>query len=90
MERFGNRHCRGIHRFFDSYDKAKAHLDAGAKRVVISAPVKDDNTLTFTPNVCIGDISKFKITSNASCTTNAITPIMSILIQKIPALKKPF
>ncbi len=73
--------------FFDSYDKAKAHLDAGAKRVVISAPVKDDNALTFTPNVCSGDISKFKITSNASCTTNAITPVISIL-SKNPGIEK--
>ena len=73
--------------FFDSYDKAKTHLDAGTKRVVISAPVKGDDVLTFTPNVCVDDISKFKITSNASCTTNAITPIMSILSKK-PGIKK--
>lgn len=73
--------------FFDSYQKAKAHLDAGAKRVVISAPIKDDDTLTFTPNICDGDISKFKITSNASCTTNAITPLISILA-KNPGIKK--
>ena len=73
--------------FFDSYDKAKAHLDAGAKRVVISAPVKDDEVLTFTPNVIVDDISQFKITSNASCTTNAITPIMSILT-KNPGIEK--
>ena len=73
--------------FFDSYDKAKTHLDAGAKRVVITAPVKDDMALTFTPNVCDGDISKFKITSNASCTTNAITPLISILA-KNPGVKK--
>ena len=73
--------------FFDSYDKAKVHLDAGAKRVVITAPVKDDMALTFTPNVCAGDISKFKITSNASCTTNAITPLISILA-KNPGVKK--
>jgi len=73
--------------FFDSYDKAKVHLDAGAKRVVVSAPVKDEKTLTFTPNICAGDISKFKITSNASCTTNAVTPLISIL-SKNPGIKK--
>ena len=72
---------------FDSYDKAKAHLDAGAKRVVITAPVKDDMALTFTPNVYPEDISKSKITSNASCTTNAITPLISILA-KNPGVKK--
>ena len=73
--------------FFDSYDKAKSHLDAGAKRVVITAPVKDDMALTFTPNINTGDIAKFKITSNASCTTNAITPLISILA-KNPGIKK--
>jgi len=73
--------------FFDSYDKAKAHLDAGAKRVVITAPVKDDMVITFTPNVYPEDISKSKITSNASCTTNAITPLISILA-KNPGIKK--
>src|SRR3989338_3174413 len=72
---------------FDSYDKAKAHLEAGAKRVVITAPVKDDIALTFTPNIYPEDISKFKITSNASCTTNAITPLISILA-KNPGIKK--
>ena len=75
--------------FFDSYDKAKSHLDAGAKRVVITAPVKDDMALTFTPNINTGDIAKFKITSNASCTTNATTPLISILA-KNPGIKKPF
>ena len=73
--------------FFDSYEKAKLHLEAGAKRVVVTAPIKDDLTLTFTPNVYSGDVSKFKITSNASCTTNAITPLISILA-KNPGIKK--
>jgi glyceraldehyde 3-phosphate dehydrogenase len=67
---------------FASYEKSKAHLDAGAKRVVISAPVKDaDETATSTPNVNIGTLEKSKITSNASCTTNAITPIASIMLK---------
>ena len=87
VERFRHRCSRGIHRIFDSYDKAKAHLDAGAKRVVITAPVKDDMAITFTPNVYSEDISKSKITSNASCTTNAITPLISILA-KNPGIKK--
>ena len=73
--------------FFASYEKSKVHLKAGAKRVVISAPVEDDDTLTFTPNVCSGDIAKFKITSNASCTTNAVTPILAIMAQN-PGIKK--
>lgn len=79
--------------FFASYEKSKAHLEAGAKRVVISAPVENDSSagsgqvLTFTPNVCFNDISKFKITSNASCTTNAVTPIIAIMSQN-PGVKK--
>lgn len=72
--------------FFTSYEKAKAHLDAGAKRVVITAPASGD-VLTFTPNIIPGDISKFKITSNASCTTNAVTPVLKIML-KNPGVKK--
>lgn len=78
--------------FFTSYEKAQAHLRAGAKRVVISAPSKDDEdspekALMFTPNVCAGDIAKNKITSNASCTTNATMPLVAIF-GKNPGIKK--
>ncbi|MCK6462596.1 MAG: type I glyceraldehyde-3-phosphate dehydrogenase [Candidatus Pacebacteria bacterium] len=69
--------------FFDSYEKSEPHLNVGAKRVVITAPVKDDKTLTFTPEVCSKDIAKFKITSNASCTTNAVTPVLAILDEEL-------
>ena len=59
----------------------------GAKRVVLSAPAKDENeTVTATPNVNIAAMEKSKITSNASCTTNAITPIASIM-SKNPGIK---
>lgn len=65
--------------FFTDPAKAKAHLDAGAKRVVISAPAKGDGAET----ILIGaNEEKFKgcqITSNASCTTNAASPIIGIL-----------
>ena len=72
---------------FRSYDKAKAHLDAGAKRVVITAPAKDEGeTVTSTPNVNVDEITKSKITTNASCTTNAITPVATILMVK-PGIK---
>ncbi|MFC1757048.1 type I glyceraldehyde-3-phosphate dehydrogenase [Patescibacteria group bacterium] len=72
---------------FASYEKSKAHLDAGAKRVVITAPVPVDDTeaQTFTPN--IGFVEEGKITSNASCTTNAVTPVASIMM-KNPGVKK--
>lgn len=73
---------------FTSYDKAKAHLDAGAKRVVITAPAKDDGeTKTATPNVGIEFLSQGLITSNASCTTNATTPLAAIMMQD-PGIEK--
>jgi len=73
---------------FESYDKAKMHLDAGAKRVVITAPAKDEGeTATFTPNVGINAIAKSKITSNASCTTNAVAPILAVMMQSVGVKK---
>lgn len=72
---------------FDSRDKAVAHLDAGAKRVVITAPAKDDITPTATPNVFEDILKNDKITANASCTTNAVNPVMSVLMAN-PGIKK--
>jgi len=73
---------------FESYDKAKLHLDAGAKRVVITAPAKDEGeTATFTPNVGIDAVTKSKITSNASCTTNAVAPILAVMMQSVGVKK---
>ncbi|MBI3335143.1 MAG: type I glyceraldehyde-3-phosphate dehydrogenase [Candidatus Portnoybacteria bacterium] len=72
---------------FTSYEKAKAHLDAGAKRVVITAPAKDEATPTATPNVGIDFLSQAPITSNASCTTNATTPVAAIMM-KNPGVQK--
>src|SRR3989338_5012223 len=73
---------------FDSFEKAKPHLEAGAKRVVITAPAHDDNaSVTFTPNVGADLIAKSRITSNASCTTNAATPIAAIMMNE-PGIKK--
>ena len=76
--------------FFASYDKSKAHLNAGAKRVIISAPVKDDPTATegvtgATVLMGVNDatLSSYNITSNASCTTNATSPLIAILKEKI-------
>ena len=70
--------------FFTNGEKAKAHLDAGAKRVVISAPAKGDGVDT----VMVGaNDAKFDtcgpITSNASCTTNAVAPVVGILDEAI-------
>lgn len=72
---------------FTSYEKAKAHLDAGAKRVVLSAPAHDKGeTITATPNVNEAALARSKITTNASCTTNAITPVAAVMIVR-PGVK---
>jgi glyceraldehyde 3-phosphate dehydrogenase len=72
---------------FESYEKAKAHLEAGAKRVVITAPAKDNITPTSTPNIGEEFLKQNKITSNASCTTNAVTPVMAVMMKE-PGIKK--
>ncbi len=72
---------------FESHDKAMPHLDAGAKRVVITAPAKDETTPTATPNVGEEFLKLDKITSNASCTTNVATPVMAVMAAN-PGIKK--
>ena len=72
---------------FTTLEKAKPHLDAGAKRVVITAPAKDDETPTATPNVGTEFLTASKITSNASCTTNATTPVMAVMLEN-PGMEK--
>ncbi len=70
---------------FASYEKAKAHLVAGAKRVVVSAPIKDSpkdagvNGATVLMGVNEEKLKVCDISSNASCTTNAGSPLISIL-----------
>ncbi len=74
---------------FTTYEKAKAHLNAGAKRVVITAPVKDapaddsQATILMGVNCDLLKEGKLTITSNASCTTNAGAPLIQILNEKI-------
>jgi len=72
---------------FTTYEKAESHIKAGAKRVVITAPSNDEKIKTATPNVGIEFLTDYKITSNASCTTNAATPIAAIMM-KNPGIKK--
>ena len=68
---------------FTTYEKAKVHLDAGAKKVVISAPAKDSDGTVQGETILLGvNEEKFgtsDITSNASCTTNAASPLIAIL-----------
>lgn len=66
--------------FFTDADKAKAHIDAGAKRVIISAPAKgEDITLVLGVNENQYDPAKHHIVSNASCTTNCLAPVAKVL-----------
>jgi len=67
--------------FFADYTKANAHVTAGAKHVVITAPVKDDNPLGATVLMGVNDaaVGTCPITSNASCTTNSASPVIAIL-----------
>ena len=68
--------CTG---FFQSVDAAKPHLDAGAKRVLISAPAKGDlKTVVFGVNHDVLT-SDDHIVSNASCTTNCLAPVAKVL-----------
>ena len=70
--------------FFTDPEKAKAHIDAGAKKVVISAPAKGEGakTIVLGVNEEILDENDI-IISNASCTTNCIAPVMKVLEDEI-------
>jgi len=65
---------------FTSREKAKAHLDAGAERVIISAPAENpDVTLVLGVNDAAYDPAKHFVVSNASCTTNCLAPVAKVL-----------
>jgi len=65
--------------FFTKQKDAKLHLKAGARAVVISAPAKDEETQTYVRGVNTGNGVSEKIVSNASCTTNCISPVVSVV-----------
>ncbi|WP_454294864.1 type I glyceraldehyde-3-phosphate dehydrogenase [Salana multivorans] len=66
--------------FFTDAEKAKAHLDAGAKKVIISAPAKnEDATFVIGVNHTDYDPAAHNIISNASCTTNCLAPVAKAL-----------
>ena len=65
---------------FTTTEKASAHLKAGAKKVVISAPAKDKETPTFVIGVNHDKYTKdMQVVSNASCTTNCLAPLVKVI-----------
>lgn len=66
---------------FTEMEDVQKHLHAGAKRVLVTAPCKDEAI----PNIVMGvndeevDLDKFKVVSNASCTTNCLAPVLKVL-----------
>ncbi|MFP7299536.1 glyceraldehyde-3-phosphate dehydrogenase [Neobacillus niacini] len=68
---------------FNSRDKASLHLDAGAKKVIITAPGKDEDiTVVMGVNEDKLDITQHDVISNASCTTNCLAPVAKVLDEK--------
>jgi len=68
---------------FTDATKAKGHIDAGAKKVIISAPAKnEDITIVMGVNDEKYDAAKHNIISNASCTTNCLAPVVHVLLKE--------
>jgi glyceraldehyde 3-phosphate dehydrogenase len=68
---------------FTEAEKAKGHIAAGAKKVIISAPAKgEDITVVMGVNDDKLDLSKHNIISNASCTTNCLAPLVHVLLKE--------
>jgi glyceraldehyde 3-phosphate dehydrogenase len=77
---------------FESYEKASAHIKAGAKHVVLTAPAKDEDNLsgkTVLMGVNEKELKTCSISSNGSCTTNSASPVIDILLEKL-GIKKAF
>jgi glyceraldehyde 3-phosphate dehydrogenase len=77
--------CTGV---FNTYEKASAHITAGARKVVISAPVKGDPVpgiegATVLMGINDNQLNTCQISSNGSCTTNASSPLIAILKESI-------
>nr|MBU1327810.1 type I glyceraldehyde-3-phosphate dehydrogenase [Candidatus Omnitrophota bacterium] len=68
---------------FTEKEKAVKHIQAGAKKVIITAPAKnEDLTIVMGVNERVYDPSKHSVVSNASCTTNCLAPVAKVLIEK--------
>lgn len=75
---------------FESYEKASMHKKAGAKRVVLTAPAEDEDgpdARTVLMGINEEDLKTCSISSNGSCTTNSVAPILEILIEKLGVKK---
>lgn len=71
--------CTG---FFTKRDDAAQHLEAGAKRVLISAPANDaDLTMVYGVNHKQYDANKHRVISNGSCTTNCLAPVAKVILE---------
>lgn len=77
---------------FDSYEKSRVHIAQGAKRVVITAPAKDDDSedaRTVLMGVNDEALKTCTLSNNGSCTTNSVSPVIQILQEKL-GVKKAF
>lgn len=74
--------------FFTDALKAKAHIDAGAKKVIISAPAKnEDITIVLGVNEDKYDTNVHNVISMASCTTNCLAPVAKVVLEKFGVVK---
>jgi glyceraldehyde 3-phosphate dehydrogenase len=74
--------------FYTDADKAKAHITAGAKKVIISAPAKnEDVTIVLGVNEKDYDPSKHHVISMASCTTNCLAPVAKVVLENFGIVK---
>jgi glyceraldehyde 3-phosphate dehydrogenase len=68
---------------FTDRDQAALHLQAGARKVIISAPAKkEDITVVYGVNHTKYDAAKHHVISNASCTTNCLVPVVKVILEK--------
>lgn len=74
--------------FYTDAEKAKAHIAAGAKKVIISAPAKnEDKTIVLGVNENEYDPAKHNVISMASCTTNCLAPVAKVVLEKFGIVK---
>ena len=75
---------------FESYEKARVHLGAGARRVVLAAPAKDEDgpdARTALVGINLDDLKTATLSSNGSCTTNSASPLMQVLQETLGVRK---